>query len=392
MTPTKSRLMMLLGMTSVMGAAPAAAQRVIDLLPTSNRDAVVATLRPGDTLRLVGTFETPVRLGNRDFGGVTVDAHNAIMREGLFVQNVHNLNITGGVFGRTDRDTRDWGTLRIDNSSHVSVSKATVVGNGNSIGAGIRVARSDYITVRDNQLSGHVGAIMMLSSTNSLITRNEMTASASDGIQIVDSHRSIVSANTCNWSVRVGSNHPDCIQFWSVAGRPLVSEIFVLNNSAIGNMQAFFGGPGTQLTFAGNYAAVLFTHTISCGNCTNSSFFDNVLANLPGAVRAAGALKVGTSPTNTIGTNLYYDLRGRTDGWMPPPTWTSFVPNIAGLVGSRWDDRSFGFRSDLGEGGVSSASVPEPASWLMLGLGFLAVGRQLRERQRQSRGPRWVMA
>ncbi|WP_193743263.1 NosD domain-containing protein [Sandarakinorhabdus sp. AAP62] len=391
MMPIKTRLM-LLGMASLVNAAPAAAQRVIDLLPTSNQDAVIAALRPGDTLRLVGTFETPVRFRNRDFGGVTVDGRNAVMREGAFLQNVQNISVIGGVFGRTDRDTRDWGTLRIDNSSHVSVSGATVVGNGNSLGAGIRIARSDYVTVRDNNLSGHLGAIMLLSSTNSLIARNHMTASASDGIQIVDSHRSIVSANTCNWSVRVGNNHPDCIQFWSVGGRPLVSEIFVLNNSAIGNMQAFFGGPGTQLTFAGNYAAVLFTHTISCGNCTHSSFFDNVLANLPDAARAAGTLKVGTSPTNTIGTNMSYDLRGRTDGWLPPPTWTSFVPNIAGLVGSRWDDRSFGFRLDLGEGGGSSAAVPEPASWLMLWLGFLAVGRQLRLRQRQSSGPKWVAA
>ena len=295
MSPLKSRLM-LLGMASLVNAVPAAAQRIIDLLPTSNQDAVIASLRPGDTLRLVGTFEAPVRFRNRDFGGVTVDGRSAVMREGAFFQSVHNISVVGGIFGRTDRDTRDWGTLRVDNSSHVSISGATVIGNGNSLGAGIRIARSGYVTVRDNNLSGHLGSIMLLSSTNSLITRNQMTESASDGIQIVDSHRSIVSANTCNWSVRVGNNHPDCIQFWSIGGRPLVSDLFILNNSAIGTMQAFFGGPGTRLTFAGNYAAVNFTHTISCGNCTNSSFFDNVLANLPDAARGPAWTLDGPRP------------------------------------------------------------------------------------------------
>lgn len=394
MTPIRLRptMMASIGLFAFAIATTATAQQVIQLTPRSNPEvnAVVKALRPGDTLKLSGTFESTLRIAKRDFGGVTVDASGATLREGLFLQGVHNLNIIGGTFGRTDVDTRDWGTLRIDNSSHISVSNAMVVGNGNLKGAGIRIAASDFVTVRDNDLSGHFGSIILLSSSNSLIARNRITNAASDGINVVDSHRSIVSANTCNWSVRVGSAHPDCIQFWSIAGRPLVSDIFVLNNMAVGTMQAFFGGPGTRLTFAGNYAAVNFTHTISCGSCTESVFFDNVLANYYDAVRGPGSLKIGNSPTNTASNNLYYDLRGRTDGWMPEPTWTSFVPDIAGLVGSKWDNRSFGFRLSAGLPGMPAAAVPEPATWLMLGLGFLAVGHQLRQRHRS--GPKWVMA
>lgn len=383
MMPIKSRLVLQFTLASLGIALPAAAQQVIDLTPTSNQLTVLAALRPGDTLRLVGTFDTTLRLRNRDFGGVTIDGRNAVMREGAILQNVQNLRFVGGVYGRTDQDTRDWGTFRIDNSAHISVSNATVVGNGNMNGAGIRVASSQFVTVRDNKLSGHFGSILLLSSTNSLITRNRITSAASDGIQVVDSHRAIVSSNQCSGTVPGLGAHPDCIQFWTATGKPLVSEIFVLNNSAIGTMQAFFGGPGTQLTFAGNYAAVTYTHTISCGSCTNSVFFDNVLANLPNAVRGPGSLKIGTSPTNTASGNLYYDLRGRTDGWMPAPTWTSYVPNLAGLVGSQWDDRSYGFSA-----ANIQAGVPEPATWLMLGLGFLAVGSHSRQRRR----PRQVMA
>jgi parallel beta-helix repeat protein len=311
------------------------------------------------------------------------------------LQGVQNLSIIGGTYGRTDADTREWATLGIFNSSNISVSKATVLGNGNLRGAGIRVTGSEFVTVRDNHLSGHFGSIMLYSSNNSLITRNNMIEASSDGIQIVDSNRVIVSSNSCSKFNRGPGAHPDCIQLWSVANRPLQSDIFILNNSAIGDMQAFLSsdpktGSGTRLTFAGNYAAVTFTHTVTCGNCIYSTFFDNVLANLPNAVRGPGTLKIGTrdrgtSPTNIIGSNPLYDLRGRTDGWMPTPTWTSFVPDIAGLVGSKWDDRSFGFNL-----AVASSAVPEPATWLMLGFGFLAVGRQLRQRQRG--GPKWVMA
>ena len=388
------RLPIAVATSLILYVTPAQAQQVVTLTPTSDVNAVLKTLKPGDTLQLTGTFETPVRIGRRDFGGVTLNATGALLREGLIMQAVHNLNIVGGTFGRTDADTRDWGTLRIDNSSNISVSRTTVIGNGNLRGTGIRVSGSEFITIRDNKLSGHLGSIMLASSKNSLITRNNMVQASSDGIQVVDSNRVIVASNSCSNFTPGPGAHPDCIQLWSVSGRPLQSDIFILNNSAIGTMQAFLSsdpktGSGTRLTFGGNYAAVTYTHTVTCGNCTYSSFFDNVLSNLPQAIHGPGSLKIGTknlgtSPTNIIGTNLRYDLRGRTDGWMPAPTWTRFVPDIAGMVGSRWDDRSFGFAL-TGTGG----SVPEPATWLMMGIGFMAIGRQLRQRRG---GLRAVMA
>lgn len=384
-----NQLRITLAASLALASTVAQAQQVVNLTPTSNFNAVMKTLKPGDTLRLTGTFETAVRFSQRDFGGVKLDATGATLREGMLMQGVQNLTIVGGTYGRTDADTREWATLGIFNSQNISVSQATVVGNGNLRGAGIRVTGSDFITVRDNRLSGHLGSILLASSSNSLITRNKMTAASSDGIQVMDSQRVIVSANSCSNFTPVAPAHPDCIQLWSVANRPLQSDIFVLNNSAIGTMQAYLSsdpktGSGTRLTFAGNYAAVTYTHTVTCGNCTNSAFFDNVLANLPGSKNGAGSLKIGPSPTNTVGYNPLYDLRGRTDGWMPAPLWTSYVPNIAGFVGSKWDTRSFGFEESLNAYG----SVPEPATWLMLLVGFGAIGRQMRRRH----GPQPVMA
>ena len=67
----------------------AAAQQVITLTPTSNLSVVLAGLRPGDTLRITGSFAAPLALRNRDFGNVQVDASAATFQGGLVLSNVH---------------------------------------------------------------------------------------------------------------------------------------------------------------------------------------------------------------------------------------------------------------------------------------------------------------
>ncbi|WP_303794284.1 PEP-CTERM sorting domain-containing protein [Sandarakinorhabdus limnophila] len=69
------------------------------------------------------------------------------------------------------------------------------------------------------------------------------------------------------------------------------------------------------------------------------------------------------------------------------PTWSSFTPAWADSVGSPISSL---FATGYGNPPVAVSNVPEPATWLMLGLGFLAVGHQLRQRHRG--GPKWVMA
>jgi hypothetical protein len=374
------------------GAAVQAGQ-VLELTPTSNLSALMGLLRTGDTLRATGVFSSPLVLRNRDFANVTVDATNALFEAGVVLNNVHNITFMGGTFGRSDIDLATWHTFRVDNSSHVSIADARVLGNGDNRGSGVLVANSRFVTVRDSQFSGHMTGIGVRSSADVLVVRNQITGSTADGINIIDNQRVIVAANSCSAFVKWPGAHSDCIQLWGVSGRPLQSNIFVLNNSAIGNFQAYLSSDpkaesGTRLTFAGNYAAVASTHTITCGNCTHSHVFGNVIANLPHAVHGPGSLKLGPSSTNFVGNNLFFDLRGRGDGWMPEPTWTSFVPFIAGQVGSQWDDRSFGFRPALDSDDDSASAVPEPASWLLLGIGFLAVGRQLRRQH----GPQTVLA
>ena len=391
MKPMRLRAMMMAGLA--VAATAAQAQQIVTLTPASNQRTVLAALRPGDTLRITGTFAAPVIIRNRDFGNVRVDAGGALFQDGLVLVNVHNLAFTGGTYGRADRELTAWHTMRVDFSSNISMAQGVFLGNSDQRGGGLKVAKSNQVTVRDSQFSGHGTALSVGSSTNVLLTRNNITGSTGDGINVVDSQRVIVSSNSCSAFVPGPGAHPDCVQLWSLAGRPLQSDIAVINNSAIGNMQAFVSfdprtGSGSRLIFAGNYAAITYVHGVSCTRCTDSIFEGNVLSNLPGSRWGAPSVRLTEGTGNSITNNQTYDVRltSRQPGFaMAAPIWSSLVPSYAALVGSQFDNGP----GAAGDGFLPAAQgVPEPATWALMGMGFALVGRMLRRRT----GPRLVMA
>jgi nitrous oxidase accessory protein NosD len=395
MMPIRLRPTMLASMAllALATATAAAAQQVITLTPISNQRTVLASLRSGDTLRIAGSFANPLVLSNRDFGNVQVDASAATFQGGLVLSNVHNLAFSGGTFGRSDLDIRAWHTVRVQFSSNISLAQGLFLGNSDNRGSGLLVVQSNQVTVSDSQFTGHGTGLGVRSSSNVLVTRNAITGSFADGINVVDSRRVIVSSNSCSAFTPGAGSHPDCIQLWSLTGRPLQSDIAILNNSAIGNMQAFVSfdprtGSGERLIFAGNYAAVTFTHGVSCTRCNDSIFIDNVLSNLPEARWGAPTVRLTEGLRNIVANNQSFDVRGLAGqpGFaLAAPTYSSYTPLWSDGVGSQIGGLvSSGFFSPS----VAISSVPEPASWLMLGVGFAAVGRQLRRRG----GPRLVMA
>ncbi len=395
MTPIRLRPTMTAGIAllALALATAAAAQQVITLNPTSNQRAVLAGLRPGDTLRITGSYVAPLVIRNRDFGNVQVDASAATFQGGLVLSNVHNLAFSGGTYGRSDLDLPAWHTVRVEFSSNISLAQGRYLGNNDNRGSGLLVVKSNQVTVRDSQFIGHGSGLSVRSSSSVLVTRNAITGSFADGINVVDSQRVIVSSNSCSAFTPGPGSHPDCIQLWSLSGRPLQSDVAILNNSAIGRMQAFVSfdprtGSGERLIFAGNYAAITYTHGVSCTRCNDSIFIDNVLTNLPEARWGAPTVRLTEGLRNLVANNQSFDVRGLAGqpGFaLAQPRWSSFTPAWSGGVGSQIGSL---FAGSLGSQSVSASNVPEPASWLLLGLGFAAIGRQLR----RSRGPRWVMA
>ncbi len=376
-----------------LAAVPGLAATVV--MTPGNVSQALAALRPGDTLRMEGDFATRLVFRNRDFGGVQVDASRATLRDGMQLSNVHNISFADARIGSLEAGTINRFAVLVDRSTHVSFARATVLGNSDGVGTGMRIINSRYVTVRDSLFDGNVDGITLLTSPDSLLVRNRFINGQSDGMKIVDSQRIIASGNSCSGFVPLPLAHPDCIQFWSVVGKPLQSDIYVLNNSVIGAQQGFASFDphtlsGTRFTFAGNYAAVTYVHAISCLGCTDSRFEDNVMSSLPNSPHRANFF-APTGLGNSFSNNNIFDLRGMTgpvEQILPSRIWSSLVPSIAGLVGSQHDDREWRAQALLdleleldSQSGGGTSPTPEPATWVMLGVGFLFIGRSLRRRQ-----------
>lgn len=253
---------------------------------------------------------------------------------------------------------------------------------------------SRNVTFRDNLFTGHVTGIVAEQTLDALITRNNFRGGSSDGIQIFDSHRAILSENHCTEVVMFPGAHSDCIQLGSTVGQSVQSDIYLLNNVAIGDMQGFAGftpagASGTRITFAGNLAAVTFVHAIACFGCSDSMFVDDVLSSLPTSQWSA-ALSTPGGINNVFSNNAIFDLRGKPDAPLPQQIWSFLQPTVAGLVGSSLVSRSHNSRAAApgDANGAAAEPVPEPATWLLMGLGFSLVGRSLRRRS----GPMHVLA
>jgi hypothetical protein len=370
----------------LIGQQPAAMARPIrpapDPVPTTNPllmtpanvAAVLAAARPGDTIRMEGVFTSPIFMSDRDFGGVRVDARGAVIAAGMGLRRVHNISFTGGVWHPIDAGE----ILRMEQSSHVSFAHASFRGVGDRTGIGMRISSSTHVTVRDNLFDNLRNAVIKGGVADSLVTRNRWVNGSEDGLKLLDSRRVIVSHNSCTGYALKPGYHADCIQLWSVPGSPVQSDIHILNNVAIGPQQGLASFDpadfsGTRFTFAGNLVATTTPHSITCLGCTDSLFMDNILIALPGGPFRSPLRAPGAGSGNVIINNPTFDWRAQTSVVLPEPMFTSFTPSIAGLVGSRWDDRSFGLTA-------AAASVPEPTGWALLGAGFGLIGAALRRR------------
>lgn len=314
------------------------------MIPCMLIAAALAIAGPGETVTIgAARCDAQLVLKDRDYRGVTLDATGAQFPEGAMIRNVQGLTIKGGTWGRTDTDTAALHVIRAYGVTDFSIHNATVLGNGNLKGGGIKIqSDSSRVTVRDNRLDGHMLAIGVSNSTDVLITRNHITRSTSDGINSVGNQNAIIAANLCREFNRIPPAHADCIQLWSQKDKPLQSDIYVLNNAAIGDMQGILSsdpktGSGRRLFFHGNYMAVTRSHTITCGACVESVATDNVLASYPGSLWGIGKLKGFEHPSNQTARNVMRDGVKS----LPPRIWSDLVPPIANRVGSRFDDRSF---------------------------------------------------
>ena len=215
-------------------ALPVAA-KTITVTPATF-DSAVASARGGDTLALVGNFGS-IRIINRDFASnVTINASRATFSGTLTLNNVDNLTVSGGVFDISGAPAYTQAAA-VYGGRNITFSAARMIGTAG--GEGITFSGTTGAVVTNSTFTGLQVAVVLGSVTNGVATRNTITGSVSDGIDIANSHGVTASYNSCSGGNPGPGVHPDCVQLWSVTGQPLQSDIIVRNNTATGPTQGF---------------------------------------------------------------------------------------------------------------------------------------------------------
>ncbi len=277
--------------------------------------------------------------------GRTLDATGATFADGITVLSSAGLTIKGGTYGTPAKDTSVTYAIQASGVTDFSISGARFFAGPGGNRGGVQIRNGNRVTVRDSYFEGHRTGLMGYEISDALFVRNVFRKAVSDGINMVGSHRFIIALNDCFWEVRTGNAHPDCIQLWSLKDKPTQSDGWIVNNKAVGWMQAYLSsdpkiepGSGIRLYFIGNYAAVVTSHTVTGGLLRDSVANDNLLCSYPGALFGdlGGKIKGfeaarGNSEARNVRCNGKVTLPPRVFWWGTVPI----------SPGSAFDDRSY---------------------------------------------------
>lgn len=192
----------------------------------------------------------------------------------------------------------------IRNSSGIILKNGRVKGPGGR-SYGINVVDSNNVRIQRMTISGAHRGIVISKSQDIAIEGNRLTALLAEGVNIAQSQRVLVSANTCSeFTPKMGTwkadgtrisdgDHPDCIQAWSRPGHAPTSDVKVINNVAEGFMQGiFFGnhvrngvddGGFDRIEISNNRVHVSLPNGVTLYSARNSKVVNNQISTVPGA-------------------------------------------------------------------------------------------------------------
>ena len=331
----------------------------------ANLHTVFAVAKGGDTIQLNGAFGA-TWLSNRTFTSrLTLDATNAVFNNTLTIDRVTGLNVVSGTFGSTTQAMRVINSVVVVGSTDIDMRSNTFVGNGVIAGAdanrGLLVRNSTNVKVWSGSFNNLHTGLGVMSSSNIILDYSQFNTMTSDGINIADSHFVTATGNQCSGTTHFAGAHPDCIQLWSIFGRPVQSDISLIDNIALGNTQGFTSfnasaGGGLRISMIGNYVATTFPQGLACYSCVDSIFRDNIVNTLPGAQWRTAINIIGGN--NNVVENNEIGLYGAKV--IPIPDRMLKAQHMVNTV----------------------AAVPEPSEWLMLIVGFGIAGSLSRRQQK----------
>ncbi len=328
--------------------------------------AVWTAAKPGDTIKLSGKFGL-TRLQYKSSGkAITLDATSAVFTDSLMINQVDGLKIVGGTFGKTGGTATKYGrAVVIYGGSSIAFYSPTVVSDAG--GQGIAFNDTVGASVKSGNFAGLYSAISLTRVKNGYLSGNAITRSLSDGIDIADSHNVTATYNSCSAGTPVAGAHPDCIQMWSVAGHAVQSDIAIIHNTATGPTQGFTSfdatkGGGLRLSIMYNRVATSYSQGIACYACVDSNISYNRVTTLAGSAHLTNINVIGGNHNTVIGNTI------------------GALPKSPHAAAARLFDASATF--DDASPMADVGAIPEPASWLMLVVGFGIVGSAVRRSRR----------
>ena len=215
--------------------------------------AVIALARAGDMIRLAPGVYEGVRISPRRYEQpLILDARQATLI-GVRVTGVSGLSIQGGTFRLPEPRQNeqsgkfDFGSaLRMRQVTRVKVSGATFVGPGTGEavaeprygeGYGLVVDEGGEVEVSDSAFRGLKAGVILRRIEGFRVVGNRFQEMRSDGVQVAESRKGLIEANTCRGTRIRDKEHPDCIQLWSRPPSPPTSDIVIRRNRADGHTQ-----------------------------------------------------------------------------------------------------------------------------------------------------------
>ena len=346
-------------------------------------DAAWKAAAPGDTIKLSGSFGLTRLSWKSQTKAITLDLTKAVFTNTLNISHVDGLKVVGGKFDVTSGVTQYGRAVVVYGGSNIWFDKTYIVGVGNQQG----IAFNDTVkaSVSRGTFKGLYVGVALTRVEGGNMTKNNVTAAVSDGIDIGDSHHVTATYNSCLAGNPGAGVHPDCIQLWSVDGRPIQSDNVISYNNAVGPTQGFTsftaGGGGLRISFLHNTVTSSYPQGVACYDCVDSTISYNSVKTIPGSRFMTNINVIGGSNNTMVGNTIGVPV-GLTKSPDIIPNTSATVDSFITLPPVGDTSESSGAllaRQSLGAT-AGAGAVPEPQAWLLMLIGFGAVGAAARRR------------
>lgn len=201
--------------------------------------AALASAKPGDILKLSGSFGDVLLRGDRLARDLTLDMTAATITGQVKGVGMVGLRLVGGVW-------RGKQPLRLDRCTGVRVTGGTYEGPGAfdanlADGYAVFVVVGQDVTIEGLRAEGFKSGVVLSKVTGFAVTGCGLARMRSDGIQAGECRQGLIADNVIHGTKTLWAEHPDGIQIWSRPTSPPTADIVIERNLVVGDTQGICG-------------------------------------------------------------------------------------------------------------------------------------------------------